>query len=742
MSLTFLTPLMLAGAVLIAAPIILHLVMRQQPKHLIFPALRFIRLRNDSNKRRLKLRHLLLLALRCGAIVFLALALARPSVQSAGFLGDQEAPVAAALVFDTSPRMQYRHQNQTRLQVAQEVAARVLTELPKESDVAVIDSRTTAAAFSIDAAIARQRIERLTAAAAAQTLPEMCLEALRLVHENSKGRKEIYVFTDLGRAAWSAESAKRLTNKLADDNDVAVYVIDVGVNDPQNLSLGDLRLSSDSLSLNAPLRLETDLAAVGTAGEDRTIALDLIDAAGQPQRRDQTTVKPAADQPQPVEFQLGGLELGTHQGTVRILGEDSLAADDVRYFTADVHSPWKVLIAAPKADLHNAATLAEQLAPAAFRATGQARFQCQIIPIDQLAGTSLEEESAVCLVDPQPLADVVWESLAKFVERGGGLAIWLGKNAQPAGNATVDFNSAAASRLMPGKLARVWRHQDTFLAPRDYQHPVLARFRSIPWQEFPVDSFWQLTDLASGANTIMPYSNGQPALVERSVGKGRVLVLTTPISDDASEDGLWNQLVVGSQPWPFFTLTNEMLLYLAGSGDQQLNYPAGQSVVIHLPDSERQMIFSLRTPEGEEYPQTVDQKSGTITVSTTQSPGNYLLRSGGSQSGVRRGFSVNIPASSTDLTRLGREDLTAILGDGRYRLSRGLAEIQRDVNLGRAGHELYPLLIILVALALGLEHLLANKFYRRDAQADAPSPRSLAAAIAKETEKEEAASAA
>src|SRR5437868_6686730 len=132
MSLTFLTPLMLVGALLVAAPIILHLVMRQQPKHLVFPALRFIRMRNDSNKRRLKLRHLLLLILRCAAIVFFALALARPSVQSAGFLGDQEAPVAAALVFDTSPRMQYRQQNQTRLEVAQDVANRVMTQLPPE----------------------------------------------------------------------------------------------------------------------------------------------------------------------------------------------------------------------------------------------------------------------------------------------------------------------------------------------------------------------------------------------------------------------------------------------------------------------------------------------------------------------------------------------------------------------------------------------------------------------------------
>jgi hypothetical protein len=431
---------------------------------------------------------------------------------------------------------------------------------------------------------------------------------------------------------------------------------------------------------------------------------------------------------------------------VRIVGEDSLAADDVRYFTAEVHVPWKVVIAAPKAELHNAATLAEQLAPAASRQTGQARFECEVIPLDQLAGKSLDEVSAMCLVDPPPLVDAIWESLEKFVDHGGGLAMWLGKNAQAAGRTADDFNSPAAARLMPGKLARVWRHQDTFLSPKDYQHPVLAKFRSmsgsIPWQEFPVETFWQLSDLAGGSNTIISYSNGQPALVDRGVGKGRVLVFTTPISDDAAEADLWNQLVVGSQPWPFFMLTNEMMLYLAGSGEERLNYSAGETVVIHLPDNERQMIFSLRTPEGEEDPQTVDQKTGTVTISTTRSPGNYLLRAGGSQGGVRRGFSVNVPASSTDLTRLNREELTAMLGEGRYRLSRGLSEIQRDVNLGRAGHELYPLLIVLVAIALGLEHLLANKFYRRDPQVDRPSARSLAEAIANETESRQSASAA
>ena len=76
----FLNPALLGGITLAGLPIVLHLVMRQKPRHLEFPALRFLRLRQESNQRRMRLRHLLLLALRVAALCLLALALARPSI--------------------------------------------------------------------------------------------------------------------------------------------------------------------------------------------------------------------------------------------------------------------------------------------------------------------------------------------------------------------------------------------------------------------------------------------------------------------------------------------------------------------------------------------------------------------------------------------------------------------------------------------------------------------------------------
>ena len=73
--------------------------------------------------------------------------------------------------------------------------------------------------------------------------------------------------------------------------------------------------------------------------------------------------------------------------------------------------------------------------------------------------------------------------------------------------------------------------------------------------------YWQLGELADGANVIVPYSPNDPALLERPVGRGRVLTMTTPVSDPANlrARGPWNILPTGFEPWPFVMLSTEMM---------------------------------------------------------------------------------------------------------------------------------------------------------------------------------------
>ena len=70
---------LIAGVALAAIPVILHMVMRQKPKHIIFPALRLLKARQKQTTRRLRIRQWALLLSRMAIIALMALCLARPT---------------------------------------------------------------------------------------------------------------------------------------------------------------------------------------------------------------------------------------------------------------------------------------------------------------------------------------------------------------------------------------------------------------------------------------------------------------------------------------------------------------------------------------------------------------------------------------------------------------------------------------------------------------------------------------
>jgi hypothetical protein len=731
---TFLHIAFLGGALAIAVPIVLHLIMRQQPKHLEFPALRFIKLRESANRRQMQLRHWLLLALRCLVIGLLALALARPSILASGMLGDQEAPVAAALVFDTNPRMQYRQQNQSRLEVAQATAQWLLPQLPAESDVAVIDSRSASAAFAVDLGAARQRIERLDAALMSQPLAVALEAALKLVHESPRPRKEVYVFTDLARATWSSDAMRDLSRQLQANSGIDIYLIDVGVKDPSNFGLGELHLSGQVLSKNSPLHLQADLVHSGAGGE-RAVELLLVDReGGKASLRDQRPYVFGPGQAQQTDFWLRGLAPGSHQGYLKIVGEDALVCDDVRWFTVEVRPPWKVLIAAPQDAQRRpedyALFLSQALAPDEFRLKGEAAFECDVISTDDLAKKPLDEYAAVFVLDPRPLAGSVWQKLHSYVSSGGGLGIFLGRNATP----IESFNEPLPQELLPGKLVRQWRAEpprELYLAPETHGHALLAKFRplegSIAWELLPVFRHWQFGNLTDGVAVVLPFSNNKPALLERPVGKGRVLTMTTPISDASSDREAWNLLPTGEGSWPFLMLINEATYYLVGSGQQRLDYSAGETAVVHLGSREKHPIYSLTTPRGDQIRTPADEKQNAVVITSTEAAGNYRLQAGGGEQGVDLGFSVNLSPDVSQLDRASAGDLKKVFGETQFHLARDRVEIDRNESAGRVGQELYPYLIVLLAIILGCELALSNRFYQ---DADTTVKRSGAAQMA------------
>ena len=68
--------------------------------------------------------------------------------------------------------MQYRHENKTRLEAAQEMGQWLIRQLPPESELAILDSHSGSGAFAVDRSAAAKAIERLRTAGTPRSLVE------------------------------------------------------------------------------------------------------------------------------------------------------------------------------------------------------------------------------------------------------------------------------------------------------------------------------------------------------------------------------------------------------------------------------------------------------------------------------------------------------------------------------------------------------------------------------------------
>lgn len=706
---SFLGPTLLAGAALVALPIILHLVMKREPKRVEFPALRFVRKRHSTNQTRLKIRHWLLLALRCAFILLLALALARPVLRGSGLLAGHSAGLAAAVVIDNSPRMGYLVKNESRLQAAKDSATWLLEKLPADSQVALVEPARARRAKLADRDAAILRTERLRVSPAAAPLTEAVVEAISLLAEQPDYRREVYVFTDMAAAVWDDSAQQQLAEALDANEGTKLFLVDVGAPEPVNAGLGQLELSADHLATGEVLTVETN--ALGTAsvgGAQRTVELWVEGEDRKPTKRatEQVTLSTAG---QRVELPIAGLTSGVHQGYVRLAGDDPLAVDNTRYFTVSVDPPPRVLLVGQTTE----ATLLvrEALAPSALAQTSAPRFACESITFDQIQRTQLMTFDTVMLLDPPPLAAEVWRSLGDFVQSGGGLAVFLGKGA--VGNLDA-FQSPAAKLLLPGELRWV-SSTPRYVAPTGYGHPVLRQLADIgpatPWPAFPVFKAWAIGNLDRAATVVAPFADGSPAIIDGQFGSGHVLLVTTPVSDRASGEP-WNLLPTNPDPWPFLALVEGVADYLVGADTRGLNYDAGRVVSLPLPRRSDLATYVLDPPEGDPLPQTLSPGQQEIVITVTEQLGNYRVRSGGQQLRLDRGFSINAPGDVGQLDRVRFQTIAAALGADRVELVTGRNRLSASIDLGSRGRELFPWLIALVALVLGAEQWLADRFYR------------------------------
>lgn len=725
MTLSFLHPGIAAlGALAIAAPILIHLLMRQQPKPIVLPTMRLLRVRHTPTVKRLKLRQWALMALRALLLLFLGLALARPTLHSSLFSIDQNAPVSAAIVVDVSLSMEYKHQGKSRLRSAMEVGRRLLSELPEGSEAVIIDSATAQPTVALEIPLALARLDSLETQIAPRPLNDAVVVGLKALAKSTNDRRELHVLTDMTAGSFNLSDSDAIKQAASlSDHPAMVYVINVGVAQPENFALSEPRVgdkdvdSTPSASTGSAtprdssgakaMSVSVMLTNVGPP-VDRTVALSLD---GQP--RDNRAVHLDTGESADVSFTLAKLAEGFHQGTIEVKTEDPLSFDDLRFFTAMVHRRANVLVITDQSadGLH----WSNALSPADAPRNASAGFDVEETSLARLASVDLAPYAMISLLNVGSPTPATWIRLESFVQAGGGLFVALGERVDK-----ISYDSAPAKAVLAGSLVSEARPDNpVVLSPSLMSHPVLAKFKE--WGEtdladLPVFRYWKVAP-SDGSLVLIPYSNGDPALVERVFGahqKGKSLLLTTAAHYRAGA-GAWSELPLG---WSYVALADLIAKHLSNQGDAKVNVAAGEAVSVEVANPG---LYAITDGTGNVERLTADPGATLLAVPAPKRLGNYELSSVDAEKPRKSAFSVNEPSSESILTPIPQEKLADLFGNDRFSLASDPSQLDRVMGEGRVGRELFGTLMLLVLVIVSVEGWLANRFYREPTKTEPAS---------------------
>ena len=711
------------GAALAALPVILHLFMRQQPKRVIFPALRLIRERQKRSKKKLRVKNWLLLLARMALLALMALALARPRIFTEDSIGDKEVPTAIGLVFDTSLSMSFKERDKTRLDEAKERANEILAKTHESSQVFVVDTADPGVPPSLSPANARKRIDALVIREVSRPLNAAIGQAYSVVSAADKQRHEVYVMTDLARTAWDLDrpvEGREKADKVK--NGIKTYILRLTPKDVHNLAVVSARPTSEVVTEGEPLEVSARVRSLGPATS--TVASLWLDG----KKREEKTVEIPSDGEADIRF--SNLKVDPvnrlHQGEVRITGRpDPLSFDDVRYFTFLVKPSTRVLVVS---DLPDDATFIADAIDPSFLPTGTPRPY----RVDRIRSEDFVDRAAalgkkyrcVFLNNVAALSDAEWAKLSGFIQEGGGLVIGLGQR-----SFRESYQGATAGQVLPAGLEKKAdpKAPTTFGTVADYTHPLFAKYPkelTAMLGQIPVSQYWQVTP-REGSRVLLSYADKAPALVERvykGSKTGRILLWTTPLSrrpQSTSRDA-WNEFPNDLLGWSYWYLMNQSVAYLSGSTDELPVYDAGRDVILPLDPTRRAKTYLVQGPDKKETNTlTPPATSEALVISVPQKIGQWTVKAGesGGIAGESTGFSINAPASESQFVPLEEKDLIELFGDKKhFALADTPEELNVAVGIERVGRELFPLLMALILIIVTLENLLANRFHRETGQ--------------------------
>jgi len=688
----FLAPLFFAGLVALAVPILVHLTHKERREVVVFPSLMFLTKIPYQAVRRQRIRNWLLFAMRCLALILLAFAFARPFLTRPATAAPVRGVGARELVIllDRSYSMAYGD----RWSRATDAARRAITGLGANDRASLVlfDGTATATGEPTgDKAILNAAVAAAKPGAGVTRYEPAFKLAQRVLADSRLPRREVLLISDFQRVGWDGRDSPALPAGTKVDT------VSLAEQKTSNIAVTGVDFRRDYAEDRERVAITARLVNRSAEARPRhTVTLELNGRTVETKQVDL-----AANAAATVDFAAAPLPSGTTRGVVRS-ADDQLPRDNAFYFAISRGQELSVLVIDHREGGASRGLYVER----ALGIGDQPNFRVTTKRLGSVTAADLAGRSLVLFNDSDLPSGDLGRRLVEYVHNGGGLLVGMGDRSAPRDR------PAYATELLPTTAdAPVDRTADRggTLGYIDRSHPIFELFSAPRSGDFSTPRFFRYRSVtpAAGDEQLARFDDGHIALLERKVGRGRVLVFAS------SFDGIWNDLPLHPV---FLPVAHQLAKYAAAYANERPWSIVGQ--VANLPgifrdstgpgDAATQAEYVAVAPSGE---RTRLAGAARRSVELTEQ-GFYEMQRVGNR-GDPRVVAVNVDLAESDLTSVEPQLLTgAMVARANADSTAGAAEASTPVDAERR-QGFWWYLLAAVLLLLVAETMLSNQLSRR-----------------------------
>jgi hypothetical protein len=617
-----------AGLVCTGIPVVIHLLYRRRYRIVQWGAMRFLQEAVQQKRRVMRLRDIILLLLRMAAIACFGLALSQPYFAARSQQLDAGQPVHAVLLIDNSLSMGHQTLAGNDLDAAKQRAAGIIDRLPAGSRISIVPvcgSKHPRTFEPYDAKPqAIEALQRIEVVDRSMTIRQAINEARRAVETTPDMPARVVLFSDQQETNWIDFAGLKNENELPD-----IQMVQVTAAPRDNTWVAEIEIQDGVADAQTPAVIHAVLkhrgsqprsdVRVGLWVNNEEVASQIVQFATAEATRDVTfehtfrQFQPLPNQPSFVPVKVS-------------LAPDHLTADDERHLLAPIVAELPVTFVDQYGEDEEDALLGRfgetrhlrhLLSPGAGGDSHQL-VTIQHRTIEQLDRELIDDSRLVVMAGIASPADKV-RLLRQYVERGGQLVIAAGANFDPA-----EWNQAAwlnGDGILPLPLLAEPIGALPESAEKELR-PFYLSFESLsdhPYFQLAGNSEDDLRDLyaepfffkavqvdetpiagrpQSQTQVLARFTSerGPPFLVEKRIGEGRVLLVTSGLLSS------WNTLPKTNAMVIFDRILREMIQ----STLPQRNYGAIERISIPIADEVRDAQIVLQRPGAASVSESLD----------------------------------------------------------------------------------------------------------------------------------------